>query len=172
MLRPNAEEKDGWPLVNIELKARNNERNGKRICDCLKSHRKIQPRFTLPPHLRPRMNAYVCGTRTHPGSPPSVSCRRCRGPRSADPLDPIDGYMVLRNSELMCGNMCKGALGGSKKGLFYALVRDTPSSHCAARVMNRLAKLSARFIGDVRRLTSPHATSPHLASRHVRQRLF
>jgi DNA-directed RNA polymerase III subunit RPC1 len=65
----------------------------------------------------------------------------------AESLCPVDGYVVIRNSQLMCGNLCKGGLGGGKKGMFYALVRDWSPQH-AARFMNRLAKFSARFIGD------------------------
>lgn len=40
-----------------------------------------------------------------------------------------------------------GTLGGSKKGLFSALLRDNGSEAAASR-MNRLARLSARYIGD------------------------
>nr|CCA19646.1 DNAdirected RNA polymerase III largest subunit puta [Albugo laibachii Nc14]CCA23078.1 RNA polymerase III putative [Albugo laibachii Nc14] len=58
-----------------------------------------------------------------------------------------DGYVCFRNSELMCGNLCKKTLGdGSKQGLFYVLIRDH-GSHEAARCMNRLAKLCARWLG-------------------------
>lgn len=59
-----------------------------------------------------------------------------------------DGYVCFRNSELMCGNLGKKTLGdGSKQGLFYVLIRDH-GAHEAARCMNRLAKLCARWLGD------------------------
>ncbi|RLO03525.1 hypothetical protein DYB28_001540 [Aphanomyces astaci] len=59
-----------------------------------------------------------------------------------------DGYVVFRNSELLSGNLCKKTLGdGSKKGLFYVLIRDHGSAE-AARCMNRLAKLCARWLGN------------------------
>lgn len=59
-----------------------------------------------------------------------------------------DGYVCFRNSELMCGNLAKKTLGdGSKQGLFYVLIRDH-GSHEAARCMNRLAKLCARWLGN------------------------
>ncbi|GAB9475396.1 DNA-directed RNA polymerase iii largest subunit [Globisporangium polare] len=59
-----------------------------------------------------------------------------------------DGYVCFRNSELMCGNLGKKTLGdGSKQGLFYVLIRDH-GPHEAARCMNRLAKLCARWLGN------------------------
>ncbi len=59
---------------------------------------------------------------------------------------PRDGWVCIRNSELMCGNLCKASLGGSRSGLFYCLIRDH-SQYVAANVMNRLSRLSARWIG-------------------------
>jgi DNA-directed RNA polymerase III subunit RPC1 len=59
-----------------------------------------------------------------------------------------DGYVCFRNSELMSGNLAKKTLGdGSKQGLFYVLIRDHGPLE-AARCMNRLAKLCARWLGD------------------------
>jgi len=55
--------------------------------------------------------------------------------------------VVIRNSEVMCGSIDKDALGGSKKGMFYQLVRGIQGPVNAARFLNRLAKLSARFVG-------------------------
>ncbi|KAH7421936.1 hypothetical protein KP509_13G082300 [Ceratopteris richardii] len=61
---------------------------------------------------------------------------------------PNDGYVYFRNSELISGQLGKGTLGnGNKNGLFTILLRDY-SSHAAATCMNRLAKLSARWIGN------------------------
>jgi DNA-directed RNA polymerase III subunit RPC1 len=59
-----------------------------------------------------------------------------------------DGYVCFRNSELLTGNLCKKTLGdGSKQGLFYVLIRDHGPQE-AARCMNRLAKLCARWLGN------------------------
>lgn len=91
LLRPNRDPK--WPLINLELKAKNFE-------------------DTDPSHMCPR-----------------------------------DGYVVIRNSEHLAGNLCKNTLGGSKKGLFYATIRDYSPEH-AAVIMNRLAKLCARWLGN------------------------
>ncbi|XP_073009025.1 DNA-directed RNA polymerase III subunit 1 isoform X1 [Typha latifolia] len=61
---------------------------------------------------------------------------------------PCDGYVYFRNSELICGQLGKTTLGnGNKDGLFSVLLRDY-NSHAAASCMNRLAKLSARWIGN------------------------
>eukprot|EP00898_Chlorokybus_atmophyticus_P005611 jgi/Chlat1/6050/Chrsp4S06335 len=63
-------------------------------------------------------------------------------------MDPNDGYVCFRNSDLLCGQLGKATLGnGNKTGLFTVLARDY-SSEAAASVMNRLAKLSARYIGN------------------------
>eukprot|EP00850_Spirogloea_muscicola_P023482 SM000360S13676 [mRNA] locus=s360:20430:29808:- [translate_table: standard] len=59
-----------------------------------------------------------------------------------------DGYVLFRNSELLCGQLGKATLGaGNKNGLFSTLFRDY-SAEAAAACMNRLAKLSARWIGN------------------------
>jgi DNA-directed RNA polymerase III subunit RPC1 len=47
----------------------------------------------------------------------------------------------------MCGNLGKSCLGGSKKGLIYVLLRDH-GAQVAAKVMSRLAKLCARWLGN------------------------
>ncbi|QDZ25695.1 DNA-directed RNA polymerase [Chloropicon primus] len=59
----------------------------------------------------------------------------------------VDGWVIIRESQLICGNLGKATLGtGSKEGLFALLIRDyspTVSMVC----MNRLAKLSSRWLG-------------------------
>jgi hypothetical protein len=58
-----------------------------------------------------------------------------------------DGYVCFQNSELISGNLAKKTLGdGSKQGLIYTLIRDHGDAQ-AARVLNRLAKLCARWLG-------------------------
>jgi len=52
------------------------------------------------------------------------------------------------NSELICGQVGKGTLGnGTKQGLF-SVINAEYSAQEACLVMNRIAKLSARFIGN------------------------
>ena len=61
---------------------------------------------------------------------------------------PKDGYVIFNNSELMCGNLGKATLGGgSKRGLFYTLIRNW-SSEIAAKWMLRLSKFASRWISN------------------------
>lgn len=61
---------------------------------------------------------------------------------------PNDGFVYFRNSELLSGQLGKATLGnGNKNGLYSVLLRDY-SSHVAAECMNRVSKLSARWIGN------------------------
>ncbi|XP_061361835.1 DNA-directed RNA polymerase III subunit 1 [Gastrolobium bilobum] len=68
--------------------------------------------------------------------------------RKLKTMCPNDGFVYFRNSELISGQLGKLTLGnGNKDGLFSVLLRDY-KSHAAASCMNRLAKLSARWIGN------------------------
>lgn len=61
-------------------------------------------------------------------------------------LDQNDGYLVIRNSEIMCGVMDKSTIGSGKKdSVFYAILRDF-GADAAIHAMSRLAKLSARWL--------------------------
>ncbi|KAE8680496.1 DNA-directed RNA polymerase III subunit RPC1 [Hibiscus syriacus] len=61
---------------------------------------------------------------------------------------PNDGFVYIRNSELISGQLGKATVGnGNKDGLYSILLRDY-NAHAAATCMNRLAKLSARWIGN------------------------
>jgi len=60
---------------------------------------------------------------------------------------PDDGYVCIQNSEIISGRLGKATLGsGNKAGLFYVLSMEYGSAS-AAEAMNRLAKLSARWLG-------------------------
>ncbi|GMH41051.1 hypothetical protein BSKO_08961 [Bryopsis sp. KO-2023] len=67
--------------------------------------------------------------------------------RSGEEMCPNDGYVRFYNSQLICGRIGKVVLGGAKGGLFGILNMDY-KPRAAAECMNRLAKLSARFMGD------------------------
>ncbi|XP_020550632.1 DNA-directed RNA polymerase III subunit 1 isoform X2 [Sesamum indicum] len=68
--------------------------------------------------------------------------------KSRETMCPKDGFVYIRNSELISGQLGKATVGnGSKDGLYSVLLRDY-SAHAAATCMNRLAKLSARWIGN------------------------
>lgn len=59
-----------------------------------------------------------------------------------------DSYVVIHNSELMCGSMDKGTLGsGSKNNIFYILLRDWGQLE-AANAMSRLARLAPVFLSN------------------------
>lgn len=65
----------------------------------------------------------------------------------ANDLSPNDGWLVVVNSEIMCGVMDKATVGsGKKKSIFGVILRDY-GPHEAAAAMNRLAKLCARYLG-------------------------
>lgn len=67
-------------------------------------------------------------------------------PGQAPDLDMNDAYLVIRNSEVMCGVMDKATVGdGKKDSVFYVLMRDYGPDY-AVQGMNRLAKLSARWL--------------------------
>ncbi|KAH0566504.1 hypothetical protein GP486_000085 [Trichoglossum hirsutum] len=75
---------------------------------------------------------------------------KCRGFRlvtnQASDMCPNDGYLVVRNSEVMCGVMDKSTVGSGKKdSIFYVILRDFGPDE-AVQAMNRLAKLSARWL--------------------------
>lgn len=67
--------------------------------------------------------------------------------KKGEELCPNDGYVRFYNSQLVCGRIGKVVLGGAKGGLFGVLNMDFKPG-AAAECMNRLAKLSARFMGD------------------------
>eukprot|EP00300_Choanocystis_sp_HF-7_P018645 c20097_g2_i2.p1 GENE.c20097_g2_i2~~c20097_g2_i2.p1 ORF type:complete len:1413 (-),score=323.94 c20097_g2_i2:41-4279(-) len=57
-----------------------------------------------------------------------------------------DGYVVIRNSELLCGSLDKKLLGsGNRNSVFSVLMREI-SPRYATQCMGRLAKFTARFL--------------------------
>ncbi|MCJ1307789.1 hypothetical protein MMC25_001437 [Agyrium rufum] len=76
-----------------------------------------------------------------------AACREYRAvagqPRD---LDKNDGWLCIRNSEIMCGVMDKSTIGSGKKdSVFYVTLRDY-GPDAAVQSMNRLAKLAARWL--------------------------
>lgn len=64
----------------------------------------------------------------------------------APDMCPNDGWLVIRNSEVMCGLMDKSTVGAGKKdSIFYIILRDYGPEE-AAGAMNRLARLCARAL--------------------------
>ena len=65
----------------------------------------------------------------------------------ADEVKADDGFLVIRNSEIMAGVMDKSTVGdGRKNSVFGIILRDFGANEAAA-AMNRLAKLCARWLG-------------------------
>lgn len=63
-------------------------------------------------------------------------------------MSPNDGYLLIRGSEVLAGNMDKSTLGdGKKHSVFFAILRDYGADE-AAMAMNRMAKMCARFLGN------------------------
>ncbi|KAJ1562028.1 hypothetical protein HK405_000629 [Cladochytrium tenue] len=77
----------------------------------------------------------VKGSRLHPEQLDRSMCRN-------------DGYLVLYNSDIMSGVIDKSIIGAeNKKSLFYTVLRDC-GAVAAAECMNRVAKLSARWLAN------------------------
>ncbi|ROT36198.1 DNA-directed RNA polymerase III subunit RPC1 [Sodiomyces alkalinus F11] len=76
-----------------------------------------------------------------------AKCREYKAkPGQCPDMDPNDGWLVIRNSEVMCGRMDKSTVGGGKKdSVFYVILRDFGPDE-AVVAMNRLAKLCARHL--------------------------
>jgi DNA-directed RNA polymerase III subunit RPC1 len=74
-----------------------------------------------------------------------AKCRAYKArPGQFPDMDPNDGWLVVRNSEVMCGRMDKSTVGSGKKdSIFYVILRDFGPDE-AVTAMNRLAKLCAR----------------------------
>lgn len=57
-----------------------------------------------------------------------------------------DSYVIIRNSELLCGSMDKSTLGsGTKNSIFYILLRDWGEEY-AVRGMWRLARMASYYM--------------------------
>ncbi|MGH0118176.1 UNVERIFIED_CONTAM: hypothetical protein FKN15_045323 [Acipenser sinensis] len=67
---------------------------------------------------------------------------------SGEDLCRNDSFVVIQNSELVCGSMDKGTLGsGSKNNIFYILLRDWGQME-AANAMSRLARLAPVYLSN------------------------
>ncbi|KAI9054156.1 hypothetical protein LZ554_001327 [Drepanopeziza brunnea f. sp. 'monogermtubi'] len=70
-------------------------------------------------------------------------------PGQCPDMDINDGWLVVRNSEVMCGRMDKTTVGSGKKdSIFYIILRDFGPDE-AVLAMNRLSKISARYLTNM-----------------------
>ncbi|KAI8613763.1 hypothetical protein BC830DRAFT_1130691 [Chytriomyces sp. MP71] len=77
----------------------------------------------------------IPGSKLHPSNFDSSMC-------------PNDGFLVILNSEIMSGVVDKSIIGAeNKKSLFYTVLRDY-GAVASANCMNRVAKLSARWLAN------------------------
>lgn len=75
---------------------------------------------------------------------------------------PKDGWVMIKDSELISGAPGKLTLGsGGKGGLFFILIKDN-SKQTAARVMQRFSKLSSRWISNYGMTISAADVTPSL----------
>eukprot|EP00871_Galdieria_phlegrea_P006021 jgi/Galph1/906/GphlegSOOS_G5700.1 len=59
-----------------------------------------------------------------------------------------DGYVYVRNGEILCGQLGKASLGsGSKRSLLYLLSREGGNA-AAAKSMTKIARFSSRWFSD------------------------
>ncbi|OMJ08652.1 DNA-directed RNA polymerase III subunit rpc1 [Smittium culicis] len=104
---------------------------------CLWSGKQIINLLMKPNHNSPVSVSLETKTKSFSKPPP--------GSNRAPDLCPNDGYLVIKNSEIMCGALDKSIVGdGKKKSIFFVVLHDYGTKE-AAEIMNRLAKLSARW---------------------------
>ena len=93
--------------------------------------------------MRPNKSSHVlvnleakCRTmhKAPPGFPPDMSSN--------------DGYLVIQNSEIMCGVFDKNTVGDGKKNSVFGVILRDYGTEAAATAMNRLAKLAARWLAN------------------------
>ncbi|EGG07581.1 uncharacterized protein MELLADRAFT_47986 [Melampsora larici-populina 98AG31] len=64
-------------------------------------------------------------------------------------MSPNDGWLVIQNSEIMCGVVDKAIVGGGKKDSIFAVINRDYGPDEAVKAMNRLAKVSARWLANM-----------------------
>jgi DNA-directed RNA polymerase III subunit RPC1 len=70
---------------------------------------------------------------------------RARKGEIAD-MSPNDGYLVIVNSEIMCGVWDKSTVGDGKKNSVFAVIQRDYGADEAAKAMGKLAKICARWL--------------------------
>ncbi|KAH8918847.1 DNA-directed RNA polymerase III subunit C1 [Atractiella rhizophila] len=117
--------------------------------------------FDLPPptiwkpyYLWTGKQVFNCLMRPNKKSPVllnlELKCKEHHKAKAGDAPDmsPNDGYLVIRNSEIMCGVMDKNTVGGGKKNSVFGVMLRDFGEDVAAKAMSKLAKLSARWLAN------------------------
>ncbi|KAK4055766.1 DNA-directed RNA polymerase III subunit C1 (rpo31) [Microbotryomycetes sp. JL201] len=63
-------------------------------------------------------------------------------------MSPNDGYLVIQNSEIMCGVFDKATVGDGNKNSVFAVMQRDYGEDVAAEAMNRMAKVCARWLAN------------------------
>ncbi|WFD35230.1 DNA-directed RNA polymerase [Malassezia cuniculi] len=112
------------------------------------------PAIQRPQRLWTGKQLFSCLIRPNKNSPVLVNlesrCRTFEKPREGEikEMSPNDGYLVVINSEVICGVMDKSTVGdGNKHSLFGVILRDYGPDQAVA-AMNRLAKTCARWLSN------------------------
>lgn len=61
-------------------------------------------------------------------------------------MSPNDGFLVVQNSEIMCGVMDKSTVGDGNKNSVFSIIQRDYGADEAASAMNKMAKLCARWL--------------------------
>ena len=69
-------------------------------------------------------------------------------PHEIPDMSPNDGYLVIVNSEIMCGVWDKGTVGDGKKTSVFAVIQRDYGAEEAAKAMGKLAKVCARWLSE------------------------
>lgn len=78
----------------------------------------------------------------------NTRCKTKNYSGKGEDLCPVDGFVVIRNSELLCGQVDKSILGsGSRSNVFYLLFKDFTGDE-AGNALCRLARTISNFIAN------------------------
>ncbi|PWN51206.1 putative RPO31-DNA-directed RNA polymerase III, 160 kd subunit [Violaceomyces palustris] len=112
------------------------------------------PAIQKPVRLWTGKQVFSCMIRPNKSCPHLVNleaqCRTFEKPTGGHIKDmsPNDGWLVIQNSEVMCGVMDKSTVGdGKKNSVFGVMLRDY-GPDAAITAMNRLAKTCARWLAN------------------------
>lgn len=107
---------------------------GKQVFNCLMHPNKNSKVFI---NVEAKCNKFVKPSKDH----------YAKGMDPQPDMSPNDGWLVIVNSEIMCGTFDKATVGGGKKQSVFGVMMRDYGPHEAAAAMNRLAKLCARWLG-------------------------
>ena len=123
LMRPNKHSK---VLVNLECKCRTFEKPGAALAA-----------------------AAAAAKKKGDGVGAALDAAAAAAAKEPNDMSPNDGWLVVQNSEIMCGVMDKSTVGdGNKKSVFGVILRDYGPDEAAA-AMNKMAKLCARFLANM-----------------------